>query len=131
MKENDFFSCFPLEQLLVDYKAAQEIQWSNFQRIIYDGLSFKAVNYDNNETRTISIPIKCTPNVYSQAKLKYLCPNGCPISKSKYDDLQSLLDDVPPEYHNFYQSLNYVSDNPINDYGLVFRIFSDEEKNML
>lgn len=129
MEANDFFSCNSLEELIVDYKKTQKVQWSDFHRFIYernDGISFKAVRYDSDEEHTISTPITCTPEVYSMTKLKYLCPKGCPISKSKYDDLQILLENIPTEYHNFYQTLNHVSDDSINDFGLVSRISSDE-----
>lgn len=129
MEANDFFSCNSLEELIVDYKKTQKVQWSDFHRFIYernDGISFKAVRYDSDEEHTISTPITCTPEVYSMTKLKYLCPKGCPISKSKYDDLQILLENIPTEYHNFYQTLNHFSDDSINDFGLVSRISSDE-----
>lgn len=132
MKSTDFFSCDSLVQLIANYDKIRKLRWSDFQRVIYergDGISFEVFNYGSDESRTIVFPTECAPDVYSKTKFRLLYPNGCPISKSKYDDLQNLLEFVPVEYHNFYHSLNYVDDDSIKDYGLVSSVSSDESSD--
>lgn len=50
------------------------------------------------------------------------------ISKKKYDDLQYLLRFVPTEFHAFYNTLKYDSDDVEKDYAFSARQSSDEEE---
>lgn len=60
-------------------------------------------------------------------KLNLLFTDGRAISKQKYDDLQSLLQYIPNEFHDFYTSLRYTNEND-KDFALASRQSSDEEE---
>lgn len=128
MTANYFFSSEPLQQL-VDIREGHKIEWHDFQRIIYervDGFSFDVLNYGCENVQRVALSLQCSPDIYSKTKLKRLYPNGCPISKSKFDDLQKLIQNIPEKYRNFYQKLSYENNVSNEDFGLSSRVSNGE-----
>lgn len=131
MQSKNFFSTQKLENLLLDSKNGEPIEWSEYQKIIYkkkQPLSMDVIKYGDTLAKTINLPVKCTPTQFSTTNLIYSYLNGIKISKSKYDDLQMILKHIPETYHEYYRSLSYDQNN-LNkaDYALVDRQSSDVE----
>lgn len=136
MEETDFFSCETLEKLLISKKSSADgnkIKWFNFMSIIHI----------KNENSKVYKTEKCTENgsityfelqmtskklSFCDINLNLLYPGGRPITKQKYDDLQTLLSLIPAEYHEFYRTLKYTESNN-KDYALAIRQSSDEEES--
>lgn len=129
-----FFSTKHLENLLLNPKKSndgQEIQWSDYQKIIYkreQPFSMDIVKYGDTTTKTITLQAKCTPDVFSRTKLNYSNLSASQISKSKYDDLQTIMKHIPETHHEYYRSLSFdQNDSNKTDYALVDHQSSDEE----
>ena len=61
-----------------------------------------------------------TPEFYAP---QYLHPNGVPLKEQKYQDIMSLLFDVPSHFHSFYKNLPHGSnehDLENNDIEIVY-----------
>lgn len=135
MTKTDFFSSESLEKLIVNRKktiSGEKINWFRFQKIIYERENqflLKSVDYGNGDAvQTISLAKRGSNNVLRK-KLNYLYPDGRPISKKKYDDLQQLSKNIPEQYRSFYRLLRYVDNSSIKDHGLAPFHSSDEEDN--
>lgn len=137
MNKVDFLSSHELEILVVNRKKSvdgKKINWFKIQNIIYipkKPYMLYVREYSPEKAPILSISLKKTTDeskLTQLAKLNLLYENGRKISKAKYDDLQSLLQYIPSEYHEFYNSLKYTDDEMLNDYALANRQSSDEEE---
>lgn len=115
MKKEDFLSSVPLEKMIVNRKkstSGNRISWNNFQTIIYDKKSpfiLKFREFSRNEAPVIEVSWKkrgITRN-FAEADLPLLYPHGRAIDKKKYDDLIQSLNYVPENYHDFFKTLKY------------------------
>lgn len=75
---------------------------------------------------SVSLMKNTKSNPFKKAKLNLLYEDGRLISKAKYNDLQSLLNYILPEYHDFYKTLKYT-DAEFEDYALASQSSDDEE----
>lgn len=134
MKKTDFYSSESLEKSIVNRKktiSGNKINWFKIQKIIYEKENpflLKICAYGIvNTVQTVSLLKRGTSNVFGRT-LSYMYPDGRPITKAKYDDLQQLLKNIPENYRSFYRSLRYANDNSIKDYGLALCQSGDEEE---
>lgn len=113
----------------------KKINCSKFKKIIYektDDNPFKFLKIEESMTDDVitSFELKHFPtnsNIFPTIKLDLLYEENLPISKEKFDDLQSLLQFIPGKYHNFYRSLKYTVE-PKKDFALASRQSSDDEE---
>lgn len=104
------------------------IRWSSYQKLIYkrkDPFSFDAVEYGDNTIKTITLKKKNFYTTFLSTNLCYLYMGPRPISKSKFDDLQTLMKYVPEKYHEYYRTLEHDQNNSVKDFALLND--SDEE----
>lgn len=121
MSTKDFFSCKPMLDH-VKSTDGQIINWNNFQKIVYkrqNPFTWEVLEFNTSTFKTISLQMKCTPEVLAATLLIYSACGIRKISKSKYNDLLQLLKHVPEKYHQFYQSLSYDDDNASKDFALA------------
>lgn len=135
MRVQDFLSSEPLENLISNQNISNDnrkIQWKTFQKIIYkkeNPFGLQVVTYDSINDRLMNINFrKRLINAKFDVNLPILYPNGLPITKKKYNDLQSLLKHVPPEFHSFYNELKYTDNDDDRDFALCNRQSSDDEE---
>lgn len=115
MGKKDFVSSEPLEKMIINRKkstAGIQISWNNFQSIIYDKKSqfiLKFKEFSQNEAPVIEVSWKKKGIMtnFSKVKLPVLYPHGRAIDKKKYDNLIELLNYVPENYHDFFSTLKY------------------------
>lgn len=136
MEKTNFFSTAELENLIINRKKTidgKRINWFDIQNIIYkqqNPLTLLVRVYSSIVAPILSISIakkKNTTPFREIVKLNLLFTDGRAISKQKYDDLQSLLQYIPNEFHDFYTSLRYTNEND-KDFALASRQSSDEEE---
>lgn len=134
MPNKSFFSTQNLENLLLSTKTTNDderIQWSDYQKIIYrreQPFSMDVVKYGDTTIKTITLQAKYTPDLFSTTNLSYSNMTARKISKSKYNDLQTISKHIPAMYHEYYRSLVFdQNDSSKIDYALVNCYSSDEE----
>lgn len=120
----DFLSFGKLEQFLVSKKTSSDekkIKWYEFGTISYE--RDQSIRFYTPQTGSTSIPpfelktqIKKKVK-FDKMKLSLLYSDGRPISKLKYNDLQSLLQYMPSHCHAFYETLKFSEENE-KDYAL-------------
>lgn len=135
MRTEHFLSSKPLENLISSRKIScdnNKIQWPTFSKIIYEkenpfGLRIATSGSINEPLVNINFQKRHTGANFDVI-LPILYPNGLPITKKKFHDLQDLLEVMPPEYHTFYNELKYINTDDDKDYALCSRQSSDEEE---
>ncbi|XP_031634305.1 uncharacterized protein LOC116347732 [Contarinia nasturtii] len=138
MKREDFFSSEQLEKLLANSKVSsngKKISWSKFQSITYDYATdpFRLVvkKYHTKKSQPISILLqkRNKSDTFPKNDLKCLYDERRTISQEKYNDLMALMQYLPKnkECQQFYESLEYTSENAIKDCALAHRQSSDDE----
>lgn len=130
----NFYSTQHLENLLFSAKKTkddQQIQWLEYQKIVYkrkQPFTMDVVKYGETSIQTITLQAKCIRDTFFATRLCYLNANTLKISKSKYDDLQTIMKYTPEKYHEYYRSLEFdPNDSNKTDYVLVEHQSSDEE----
>lgn len=116
MHKEDFLTSKPLEKIITNRKKTidgRKISWNKFQNIIYDRnsqfiLKFKEFSQSDAPILQISLQKKNTSKKLADINLPLLYSNEREIDKNKYDDLQQLMDYVPTNYHEFFNTLKYV-----------------------
>lgn len=89
--------------------------------------SLDVITYGDTSIKTITLQAKCIPQQFFATYLSYSNMNDLSITKSKYDDLQSILKHVPEKYHGVYRSLKFdQTDSNKSDYALADQS-SDED----
>lgn len=133
MSHKQFYSTKNLENLLSSTKThdGQQILWSDYQKIICkrnSPFALDVVKYGKTSTENIFLHTKYTPQQFTMTQITHSNRNEMTISKSKYDDLQSIAKYIPQNHREFYHSLKFdqnVQKN--NDYALADHEVTDEE----
>lgn len=135
MHAEHFLSSKPLENLISSRKISSDnnkIQWPMFTKIIYEkenpfGFQIATSGLINEPLAKINFQKRHT-NANFDVILPILYPNGRAITKKKFHDLQDLLEEIPAEFHTFYNELKYANNDDDKDYALCSRQSSDEEE---
>lgn len=131
LSEDDFFSCNPHENLIVNRKKTQnneKINWFTIRKIVNEANDpftiYLEIDGDSN-TKSIDISKKGVSIAdFMKCEMGRL-PERM-ITKEKYDDLISLLKFIPSEYHYFYIQLRHKQDATDEDFGLASGGSEDE-----
>lgn len=121
MGRDDFKSCEQMENIITNRKLSQEdekIFWTNMQKIIYNRqrpFDLITEKYSVSPIQPITVSLKKTGKkfdaiTFSSANFTPLYTSSRPIDKKKYDDLMKLKEFIPSEYHWFFNTLTYKSD---------------------
>lgn len=113
MKINDFLSSKLLANAISNRKKTidnQSVNWFNFQCISYqrnDLFTLRIKNYSSLIAPTMQISLRKNFVINSMSRINLPCLRryGNKITSQKYQDLQTLLQYVPEQYHEFYKSL--------------------------
>lgn len=129
MTKDNFYSSQKLLDLIVNRKVSSENEKINWFKI-------ESIKYIKNEPFTMYIKqFECNDelkvNLHKKGVLQHMffdvefeSTPEVKISKEKYQDLISLLNYIPPEYHEFFKNIEHDGDL-VGDYSLVDN--SDEE----
>lgn len=129
MRENDFVSSMELQSVIVNRKKnieGNKINWFEFRSLTYrkNEPYFLSFACEDEKEQKINIKKKkSTDESFTNCDLPTLHPGGKTISKPKFDDLMQLMKFVPPEQHDFFNSLKYECH--AEDYGLASDISDD------
>lgn len=135
MNKVNFFSSLALEKIIVNRKMSTDgnkINWFKIQKIIYNRhepfmLHIKEYSPADAPVISLSLGKRGNESIFHEIELNLLYEDGRAITKQKYDDLQSLLQYIPSEYHEFYQTLKFT-DKTRKDFELASRQSSDDEE---
>ena len=118
MKKENFYSFAQLNQIICDPKKNtdnQVIKWREIQYFFYSKAA-QTFSFQHKPTLDIVMPFntclcpsKTTgrPNLSFQSAFSILNESVLKIKEAKWKNLQSLLDFIPPIYHEFYNSIQY------------------------
>lgn len=133
MTASDFFSVAKLMNFLIDDKhsaTGQEIYWPNISAItctVSEPLNF-CVRYFNKESAVYLLSAQDV-NEFRSTGLIYGSKNENAITKIKYDNLQTNLNCIPTEHHEYFKSIKFI-DSPLDqDYALASYDSNNEEMN--
>lgn len=132
MKTEDFYKGEKLGAVIVTDEVTSEMMkypWQKCKSFTFtrdDPYVLQIQQYDANK---IYIPLRLE-NVsedFPQVRKNILGQCTHPISKEKFEDLNSLLEFIPEQHHQFYTSLEHTTNSDLRkDYALASRQLSDE-----
>lgn len=131
MQTEDFFSSFPLHQLIVNRKHdtdKKKVNWLKIRSMCYKKQSPFIIEMRNEENEIQKVNLKkknIEPESFQTCELPFLFPNGHAITKQKFKDLMDLKKFLLAEHHQFYNDLKFNEQTEL-DYGLASDV-SDEE----
>lgn len=137
MFREHFFSAKSLENIIVNRKITtdgKKVNWFNIQCIINERENpflLKYIDYhdgNKNVTNIVSLKKKNVQSTFMQTILMLLYQNEKKISKNKYEDLQLLKAYIPPNCHEFYDSLKFKEVEDV-DYSLADSESEDPEES--
>ncbi|CAG9762722.1 unnamed protein product [Ceutorhynchus assimilis] len=118
MKRENFYSFAQLNQIISDPKKNTDnhvIKWREIQYFFYSKAA-QSFSFQHKPTLdkimpfyTCMCPYKTTgrPSLSFQNAFSVLNECGLKIKEAKWKNLQSLLDFIPPIYHEFYNNIQY------------------------
>lgn len=125
MRSEHFLSSLPVEKLIHSLKISDDnrkIEWSTFGKIQFEKetpFGFRIATYKSINKPLLNVNfLKRNIDAKIGGTLPILYPNGRPITKKKFNDLQSLLEYIPPDFHALYNELKYRDDDDDRDYAL-------------
>lgn len=136
MKANEFFSTELLSKFMVGEKMdtdEEKINWPNVKKIIYNRsephtlqisyFDLNGISHQNSNQTFNWLKADELTEFRSTPLIAYL--HGKCISKSKFTDLQKILQFIPEENHTFYKSIEY--DENSNDLDFAFASFDQDD----
>lgn len=89
-------------------------------------IGYKLSNHDSEALKKIDFSSKKASGIpYSDNILEILYPDGLPITKTKYDDIMSLMYYIAPVYRGYFNALKYVGKESVQEPEVLEQ--SDEE----
>lgn len=113
-----YLSSEPIENLL--HSDGTDIDWSRYQQMKcnrVDTFIIQCKTYQNSDE---DLRLNRKSPVYTFANTSLGRFNSQPISTAKYNDLQDLLCEILPEYHEFYTTIAHDDKGDATDYGLCY-----------
>ncbi|GAB0098361.1 hypothetical protein DMENIID0001_140830 [Sergentomyia squamirostris] len=121
MKTDDFFSTQELKNLLVNPKIkenGEKINWKKVHRLKYEKIHPTSITMTSFNGTSDKINIgKMSQVDFAEVELSLLYPAGRAITEAKKNDLKDLMQYIPQEYHEYYDSL--IGDKDEIDFGLA------------
>lgn len=136
MQRQQFYTCKPIEELLSSTKKSSDgsyIDWANIWLMAYEKNNpFKvmACNFEEKENMKIIMLCKKVP-VYAFTNTNLLpkySDADTLLSLDKFNDLQSILSQVPEQHHDFYKELPHNELTGVKDYGLYLEDTDEEHE---
>ncbi|KAK5648264.1 hypothetical protein RI129_003156 [Pyrocoelia pectoralis] len=119
MRKEDFYSFSKLNETISDPKKDTDkhvIKWREIQYFFFSKLAESLFCFYFKPTLDVSFPFnKCIcptkvtgrPSLTFQSTFSQLHHDTLKINELKWNNLQTLLEYIPPVYHNFYKNIQY------------------------